>query len=78
MSEQIAYRHRDRKDGRFSPYINRTTSERIRKYCEAKNINKTKFVEQCITERLDALEREMYESMTKDELIAIILQKKER
>lgn len=61
------------KDGTFNPRINKNTAERVIKYCLLKNINKTKFVEQCINERLDVLEREFYESLSKDELINMII-----
>lgn len=73
MREQTKYRKRGRKDGRFSPNICEPTAERIRRYCEIKDINKTKFVEQCVNDRLDALEREFYDSLTKEELISIIM-----
>lgn len=63
------------KDGSFSPHIGKTTAERLARYCRLKNINKTKFVEQCINERLDGLEREYYETLSKDELIGLIMNK---
>lgn len=61
------------KDGTFSPHISKSTTDRIVKYCHLKNINKTKFVEQCVNEKLDILEREFYESLSKDELINLII-----
>lgn len=63
------------KDGSFSPHIGKATAERLAKYCHLRNINKTKFVEQCINERLDDLEREYYESLTKEDLISLIINK---
>lgn len=67
------YRNTVTKDGRFSPHLNKATSERIAKYCHSMNINKTRFVEQCVNECLDTLEREFYEALTKEELINLIL-----
>lgn len=67
------YRNVKSKDGTFSPHIGKQTTERLTKYCHIKNINRTKFVEMCINERLDVLERDFYESLTKDELIDLIL-----
>lgn len=61
------------KDGTFSPHIGRLTTERLTRYCHLKNTNRTKFVEQCINDRLDVLEREFYEALSKDELIDLIL-----
>lgn len=62
------------KDG-FSPHIGRPTAERLTKYCQLKNINRTKFVEQCVNDRLDILEKEYYEALSKDDLIALIMNK---
>ena len=67
------YRNVKSRDGVFSPHISRHTAERLTRYCQSKNINKTKFVEECINKQLDVLEREYYESLTKDELINLIL-----
>lgn len=61
------------KDGTFSPHISKTTAERLTKYCRLKNLNRTKFVEQCVNDRLTVLEREFYENLSKDELINIII-----
>lgn len=48
------------KDGGFSPHIGKATAERLTKYCRNANMNRTKFVEKCINERLDVLENEYY------------------
>ncbi len=61
------------KDGSFSPHIGKATTERLTKYCHNINMNKTKFVEKCINERLDVLEGEYYSSMSKEELIKLLL-----
>lgn len=63
------------KDGTFSPHIGRQTAERLAKYCHLVNVNKTKFVEQCINERLNELEKEYYEALSKDDLIALLMNK---
>ena len=60
------------KDGGFSPRIGKATAERLTKYCNIINMNRTKFVENCINERLDALEGEYYNSLTKEELIQLL------
>lgn len=70
---EVGCRNAKSKDGTFSPHISKTTTERLTKFCHIKDINRTKFVEQCINDRLDVLEREFYEGLTKDELIDLIL-----
>lgn len=73
--KEEAFRNVRSKDGTFSPHINKTTTERLTKYCHLTNINRTKFVQACINSQLDILEREYYESLGKSDLIAIILGK---
>lgn len=68
------YRDTKSKTGGFQPEINAATAARIAKYCKIKNINKTRFVEKCVNERLDVLEQEMFDNMTREELIAIARQ----
>lgn len=63
------------KDGSFSPHIGIKTASRLTKYCHITNVNRTNFVEYCINKCLDELERNYYESLSKDDLIDIILKK---
>lgn len=65
------------KDGCFSPRISPKTTRRLIRYCESQNFSKSKFVEDCINERLDVLERETLSSMPKEMLIEMLLQKGE-
>ena len=67
------YRNVKSRDGVFSPHISKHTADRLARFCQSKNINKTKFVEECINNQLNTLEREYYESLTKEELIKLIL-----
>lgn len=60
------------KDGTYSPHIGKATAERLTKYCHNVKANRTKFVEKCINERLDVLENEYYESLSKEELINML------
>lgn len=73
-SEQ-KYRDTKSKTGVYQPNINAATAARIAKYCKINNINKTRFVEKCVNERLDVLEQEMFDNMTREELIALARQK---
>ena len=70
-----SYRSVQAKDGTFSPHLGRTITERLTRYCKNLNINRTRFVEQCIAERLDELEDVYLQSLTKEELIEIIKHK---
>lgn len=60
------------RNGEFSPRFDRKTAERIWRYCKAKDLNKTHFVIACVNERLDTLEDEMLEALSKEELIKMI------
>ena len=64
-------------DGRFTPKLNVVTSRRIKKYCERKNLNCTKFVCEAINFYLNYIirhEKEMLlKNFSKEELIAIII-----
>lgn len=62
-------------NGEFSPRITKDINDRLTRYCKIKNINKTLFVRQCIVEKLDTCERDIYENMSKDELITLLLNK---
>ena len=63
---------RTNRNGEFSPRIDKKTSDRIWRYCRAKDLNKTHFVIACINERLDELEEKMLEALSKEELIQMI------
>lgn len=69
------YRNVQSKDGRFSLHLGRAVTERLTRYCKNLNINRTRFAEQCIAERLDELEDIYLQSLTKEELIEIIKHK---
>lgn len=74
---EIGFVDSRQKDGGFCPHLEATVTKRIVRYCRLKNINKTKFVTDCINAQLDVLEKEIYESMSKEELIEILLSVKE-
>ena len=70
------YKNTTSKDGTFQPAIGEATTRRIIRYCNEMNENKTRFVEKCVNDRLDVLERELLEMHTKEELIELILNNK--
>lgn len=61
------------KTGTFSPRISVATTNRIIRYCKETNQNKTRFVEKCVNERLDDLEKEMLNEMSKEQLIEMLM-----
>ena len=67
------YRGTNSRNGEFSPRISTATAERVKRYCSIMNINKTKFVEQCVISQLDVLEKDYLNNLSKDELIAMLL-----
>ena len=69
------FRNIKAKDGTFSPHIRKETTERLTKYCHNTDTNRTKFVENCINERLDVLENEFYLSLSKEQLIELLTKK---
>ena len=71
--EEQNYRNVRSNDGTFSPHINKTTADRLSRYCKMTNRNRTRFVEHCINAQLDVLEREALMSKSKEELIDYIL-----
>lgn len=68
-----SFRNRSSKDGTYSPHIGGPTTERLTKYCKETNQNRTRFVEKCINERLDVLETEFYQALSKEQLIEMLM-----
>lgn len=75
MRNETEYRNVTSKSGKYSPHISQKVNKRLSRYCEIKNINKTKFVERVITEALNKLEEDMLKDMTREDLEQIILSK---
>lgn len=69
------YRATANKDGEISTRIEKNLAERVRLHCQRNNLSKTKFVNECVQMRMDNIEREMMEQMSKEELIRIIEKK---
>lgn len=67
------FRDTKSKTGTFSPRLSVSTSDRVFRYCKETNQNKTRFVEMCVKERLDVLEREMLGSLSKEQLIEMLM-----
>lgn len=63
--------------GEFGTKLNKEVNERLTEYCRAKNLNKTKYVNQIVMERLDQDLNELYNSMTKEELIRYLTNRRQ-
>ena len=59
--------------GQLCVHVDEKTTGRIIRYCKVKNINKTKFIADCVNKQLDQLEREALHDMSKEMLIEMIL-----
>jgi len=69
------YRHTKSKDGSLSIHLKREIAERLARYCRETNQNRTRFVESCIIERLDVVEKEFLEDKSKEELIDLLMRR---
>lgn len=68
--KQVSYRNRGKaKSKQFSPHICVEVSEELAEYCKERNINRTRFVEDAVREKLETSKREWLEGMDKAELI---------
>lgn len=76
MKKRDTYRDTTSRDGSLTPHLYDPIATRIRIYCEQQNISVSKFVGNCLEEKLDILEREAYTSMPKEMLIELLLAKK--
>ena len=75
MANQRNYRFKNTvsKDGTLNTTLSVSTARRVIRYCSEMNLNKTRFVEECVNKRLDELERDLLGKRTKEELIEMIL-----
>ena len=75
---EAGYRHVESKDGSYSPILPKRTADRLKQYCELMNVNKQNFVEDCVNDRLDELEPEMYRTMSREKLISLLMGRMKR
>lgn len=61
------------KDGCYSFHLKRELNERLTEYCRMNNLNKSKYIEKIIAERLIADEKAWLQTLTKEELVQIIM-----
>ena len=76
MKKIYTYRDTISKDGTLTAHISAAVAAKVKNYCSNQNIASGKFIEDCVTKQLDILEREAYNSMSKEMLVELLLAKK--
>lgn len=66
---ELGYRDTQNKDGGIQTKFEMAVAQRVIKYCKKHNLNKTRFVESCVVEKLDYLEKQELMEKSKEELI---------
>lgn len=74
--EENNYREVTSKNGEYSARIPKELNARISRYCKAKDINKKKYLVELVEEGHAKRERDFYENLSKEELVAILLNDK--
>lgn len=69
------FKNTSSKDGCYSFHLKRELNERLTEYCRMNNLNKSKYIEKTIAERLVADEEAWLQTLSKDELVRIIMNK---
>ncbi len=64
------------KDGQYTLHLNADLNRKVSEYCKMKNINKAKYINECISKALEKDESEYLQSLTKEELVSIIMKNK--
>lgn len=70
---KFGFKNSASKDGSLSAHISKFTNERLARYCKEAGLNRTRFIEECINEKLENVERELYMSKSKEELVDLLL-----
>lgn len=70
---ETGYRNTSSKDNGLTAHIGQKTASRLSRYCKIQNINRTKFIEECVNTVLDTKEQEILLSLSKEELVNIII-----
>ena len=74
---EVGYKKTPSKDGSFNPSLCRKVAQRLTRYCEKHGLNKTRFVEDCVSKQMDILERDELNDMPKEMLIELLMSRKE-
>ena len=73
-----SYRNITSKDGSLTPHLYDPIAQRIRDYCKQQDISISQFVENCVSEKLDVLEKEAVINIPHEMLVEMYLVEKRR
>ena len=76
MQRDYKYKNTVSKTGIYTLHINAELNKQISEYCKMKNLNKAKYLNECISKAIQSDEGEFLSTLSKEELVQIILNKK--
>ena len=76
MQRDYKYKNTVSKTGIYTLHINAELNKQISEYCKMKNLNKAKYLNECISKAIQSDEGEYLSTLSKEELVQIILNKK--
>ena len=76
MQREYKYKNTISKTGIYTLHINAELNKQISEYCKMKNLNKAKYLNECISKAIQSDESEFLSTLSKEELVQIILNKK--
>ena len=76
MQREYKYKNTISKTGIYTLHINADLNKKISEYCKMKNLNKAKYLNECISKAIQRDESEYLSTLSKEELVYIILNKK--
>ena len=76
MQRDYKYKNTVSKTGIYTLHINAELNKQISEYCKMKNLNKAKYINECISKAIQSDEGEYLSTLSKEELVQIILNKK--
>ena len=76
MQRDYKYNNTVSKAGIYTLHLNAELNKQISEYCKMKNLNKAKYLNECISKAIQNDESEFLSTLSKEELVQIILNKK--
>ena len=75
MKRDYKYKNTFSKTGIYTLHINAELNKKISEYCKRKNLNKAKYLNECISKSIQNDESEYLSTLSKEELLQIIMNK---
>ena len=76
MQRDYKYKNTVSKTGIYTLHINAELNKQISEYCKMKNLNKANYLNECISKAIQSDESEFLSTLSKEELVQILLNKK--